>query len=351
MPNKERFYKILDGKQISLFPLKNKLNTELYLTNYGCRIVSLKVNDQNGRPVPVVVGFDSIDEYLTTTEVYHGAVIGRYANRIARGRFHLKEKKYQLAINNPPNHLHGGPHGFHSKVWEVMEVSENSVTLSYLSVDGEEGYPGNISIAVRYSLSHQNEVVIDYKATTDQSTILNLTNHAYFNLNGIGSGTIANHLLHINAHHYTPVNENLIPIGMLDAVEKTPFDFTTPRPIGKRINEKNIQLLYGNGYDHNYVLGNNGREPDFAARVVGDKTGIAMEVFTNEPGMQFYTNNATPKDAVAGGPVEDRYRTAFCLETQHFPDSPHHFNFPSTVLNPGDIFRSTTIYKFQSPVG
>jgi aldose 1-epimerase len=346
MPDKESFAKTIDGKLVSLFRLKNSAGTELCITNYGCRIVSLVVGDKNGDPTDVVMGFDSIDGYLNTTEVYHGATIGRYSNRIARGNFHLKEKEYHLAINNPPNHLHGGPLGFHTKVWNVEQLDEDSVALSCLSADGEEGYPGNLKIKVRFSLSVQNEVVINYEAATDQSTILNVTNHAYFNLNGLGSGTILNHVLEINADQYTPVDETLIPYGNLEPVWQTPFDFTSPVTIGKRINDDHIQLRYGNGYDHNYVLNKKGLEPNLAARVVADKTGIVMEVFTDQPGMQFYTGNFMSGENITKGHVPDHFRTAFCLETQHFPDSPHHFNFPSTVLNPGEEFRSTTIYKF-----
>jgi aldose 1-epimerase len=332
MPRKEHFDKVLDGKQISLFRLKNRLNTELCITNYGCRIVSLSVSDKNGSPTDVVMGFNSINGYLETTEVYHGATIGRFSNRIAKGSFHLKEKEYYLAINNPPNHLHGGPQGFHAKIWDVEKLEGDSITLSYLSIDGEEGYPGNLKLKIHFRLSEQDEVIINYEATTDQSTIVNVTNHAYFNLNGLGSGTILNHLLQINADHYTPADETLIPYGNLETVVQTPFDFISPVAIGQRINDDHVQLKYGNGYDHNFVLNKNGLEPNFAARVIADKTGIIMEVFTDQPGMQFYTGN----------------RGLFCLETQHFPDSPHHFNFPSTVLNPGDTFRSTTIYKFST---
>lgn len=347
MAGKERFDKILAGKQVALFTLKNSRNTELCLTNYGCRIVSLTVNDQHNNPTDVVMGFDSIDGYLETTEVYHGATIGRYSNRIARGNFHLKENEYQLAINNPPNHLHGGPAGFHTKVWDLEQQTRDSITLSYLSADGEEGYPGNLTLKVSFRLSEQNEVIINYEGTTDQSTILNVTNHAYFNLNGLGSGTILNHILQINADHYTPVDETLIPYGNLETVAKTPFDFTAPTTIGKRINTDHIQLKYGNGYDHNYVLNKNGLEPNFAARVTADKTGIVMEVYTDQPGMQFYTGNFMAGENNIKGNVPDHFRTAFCLETQHFPDAPHHFNFPTTVLNPGDVFRSTTLYKFS----
>lgn len=348
MPDKQKFDKVVDGKQVSLFQLKNKQHTELYITNYGCRIVSLLVHDKNKQPVDVVIGFDSIDDYLTTTEVYYGATIGRYANRIANGKFYLNHKDYQLAINNAPNHLHGGPGGFHAKVWDVEEVSDNSVLLSYLSPDGEEGYPGNLKVKVRFTLSDENEVIIHYEATTDEPTILNLTNHAYFNLNGEGSGTILRHQLQLHAEHFTPVDATLIPTGILQSVAQTPFDFTTPHTIGERINDDNIQLQYSNGYDHNYVRSNSEQSPGFTAKAVADKTGIVMEVFTTEPGVQFYTGNFMPGENITSGHVPDDFRTAFCLETQHYPDSPNHSNFPSTVLYPDEVFTSTTVYKFST---
>jgi aldose 1-epimerase len=348
MPAKDRFNRLIDGKQVAVYELQNDLNTKLCITNYGCRIVSLLVPNKNGQPVDVVVGFDSIDGYLTATEVYHGATIGRYSNRIARGSFKLNDKEYKLAVNNEPNHLHGGPSGFHTRVWDVEEVNTDSITLSYLSEDGEEGYPGNLNTKVKFSLTAKNEVVIDYEASTDGTTILNLTNHAYFNLNGQGSGTILHHLLQINADRYTPVDKTLIPTGEFAPVSQSPFDFTSPATIGKRINEDNIQLQYGNGYDHNYVINKKDKEVGFAAKAIGDKTGLVMELFTSEPGVQFYTGNFMSGENLIKGHVPDHFRTAFCLETQHFPDAPNQPNFPSTELKPEDVFRSTTIYKFST---
>jgi aldose 1-epimerase len=348
MEGQAKFDRTIEGKNISLYTFKNQVGTELHITNYGSRIVNLSVA-RSGKPkVDVVVGFDSIDGYLNATEVYHGATIGRYANRVALGKFHIGQQDYQLAINNPPNHLHGGPDGFHSRIWEVTDVSEKKISLSYLSVDGEENYPGNLKVSVTYTLTDDNEVIIHYEAVCDQSTILNLTNHSYFNLNGQGSGTILGHELYINADRFTPVNETLIPDGTLQPVKGTPFDFKIPHTIGRHINDDHIQLQYGNGYDHNYVLNKDGLNHELAARVKGDISGLVMEVYTDQPGMQFYTGNFMSGENMIKGHVPDHFRTAFCLETQHYPDSPHHSNFPSTLYHHGEIFRSTTIYKFPT---
>jgi aldose 1-epimerase len=346
---REKFDRIIDGKKVDLFILQNKLGTRLCVTNYGCRIVSLKVNNSDGQPFDVVVGFDSLNGYLQATEVYHGATIGRYANRIASGNFTIEGKDYSLAVNNEPNHLHGGPEGFHTKVWDVNSVEDQKISLSYLSPDGEEGYPGNLQTRVSFSLTDDNEVIIHYEAETDKATILNLTNHAYFNLNGQGSGTILNHTLQINADLYTPVNEFLIPTGTA-AVVDTPFDFREPKRIGERINDDHIQLQYGNGYDHNYVLPGSSEALPVIARVVADKSGLIMEVLTDQPGVQFYTGNFMSGENLIKGHVPDHFRTAFCLETQHFPDSPHHAAFPSTVLETGNTFTSSTVYRFVNPV-
>jgi aldose 1-epimerase len=346
MAGQEKFERTLQGKAVSLYNLKNSAGTELNITNYGCRIVNLLVARPNKPYVDVVVGFDTIDGYLNATEVYHGAIIGRYANRIANGNFYLDKKDYQLAINNPPNHLHGGPMGFHSQVWDVINSSPGSISLSYLSPDGEEGYPGNLKVTVTYSLTDENEVIIHYEAVCDSPTIMNLTNHSYFNLNGQGSGTILGHEMYINADRYTPVTETLIPDGTLEHVKGTPFDFKLPHSIGRHINDDHIQLQYGNGYDHNYVLNKEGLNHELAARVKGDVTGLIMEVYTDQPGMQFYTGNFMSGENFIKGHIPDHFRTAFCLETQHYPDSPHHSNFPSTVYHHGEVFKSTTIYKF-----
>lgn len=348
MASTENFDRIIEGKQVSLYTLKNSQNTQLDITNYGCRIVRLRVPDRQQGLIDAVMGFESLEKYMQPAGIYQGATVGRFANRIAKGHFHLNNHDYQLSINNPPNHLHGGPHGFATKVWEVEEVGGNRISLSYLSVDGEENYPGNLKVRVSFTLSEQNEVFISYEATTDKTTILNLTNHAFFNLNGQGSGTILHHLLQINASRFTPVDETLIPTGILARVENTPFDFTRPHPIGERIHDADIQLGFGKGYDHNYVLDEDMHKIGFAAKVTGDKTGLAMEVFTDQPGMQFYTANFMPPDPGAGAAIPDAFRSAFCLETQHFPDSPHHSNFPSTTLQPGEVFTATTIYKFSA---
>ena len=344
MPKKENFERTIDGHPVGLYTLKNEWGTQLCITNYGCRIVSLLVNDPGGKPVDVVVGFDTLDGYLTATEVYHGATIGRYANRIAKGVFTLNDKEYSLAINNAPNHLHGGPGGFHTRVWEVLEESEQAVYLRYASPDGEVGYPGNLEVKVRFELTAQNEVHIAYEASSDKDTILNLTNHAYFNLNGQGSGTILQHKLQILADRYTPVDDTLIPTGELAPVDDTPFDFREPQTIGKRINEANEQLGFGNGYDHNYVL--NGAGLRTVANVTGDKTGLYMEVLTDQPGVQFYTGNFMSGENRIKGHVPDHFRTAFCLETQHFPDAPHHLHFPSADLKAGVQFTTRTVYSF-----
>jgi aldose 1-epimerase len=342
--NPDSFNETLNGEKVSLHFLNNKNNIEVAITNYGARIVALIVPDKNNQPTDVVVGFDSMQGYLNSTETYHGAIVGRYANRIARGKFSLNGKAYQLAINNPPNHLHGGPKGFNNQVWKVEEVRQNSITLSYLSKDGEENYPGNLNVSVTYRISDNNEIMIDYKATTDQATVLNITAHPFFNLNGQGTGTIENHLLQINADNYTPVDETVIPTGVV-TVANTPFDFRNPKTIGRNINDENEQLKFGAGYDHNFVL--NGQGLRTAGVATGDKSGITMETITDQPGMQLYTGNWMKGNNTIKYGLKDNSREAFCLETQHYPDSPNRPEFPSTVLNPGEVFRSTTVYKFS----
>jgi aldose 1-epimerase len=342
--NPDSFNKTLNGEKISLHFLNNKNNIEVAITNYGARIVTLIVPDKNNQSTDVVVGFDSLQGYLNSTETYHGAIVGRYANRIARGQFSLKGKTYQLAINNPPNHLHGGPKGFNNQVWKIEEARENSIRLSYLSKDGEENYPGNLNVSVTYRLTDNNELMIDYKASTDQATVLNLTSHPFFNLNGQGTGTIENHLLQIDADNYTPVDKTIIPTGVVK-VENTPFDFRKQKTIGQNINDDNEQLKFGAGYDHNFVL--NGEGLRTAGIAIGDKSGIVMETITDQPGMQLYTGNWMKGDNTIKYGLKDNSREAFCLETQHYPDSPNHPKFPSTALHPGDVFRSTTMYKFS----
>ncbi|HEX2608199.1 MAG TPA: aldose epimerase family protein [Flavisolibacter sp.] len=345
MTSTDTFNRNIDGQSVGLFKLTNKNGTQVSFTNYGCRIVRLVVADKKGTPTDVVVGFDSLEGYLTATEVYHGATIGRYANRIANGRFSLNHKSYELERNNGKNHLHGGTGGFHTKVWKVEKAEADQLVFSYVSLDGEEGYPGTLEVQVSFRLTENNELTIGYRAIAEKDTILNLTNHSYFNLNGQGNGPILNHTLQIFSEYYTPVNADLIPTGIAP-VEGTPFDFRTPEKIGKRIHDTHPQLKYGNGYDHNYILNTNGQLKQ-AARAEGDKSGIILEVFTDQPGMQFYTGNFMSGENLIKGDVPDDFRTAFCLETQHYPDAPNHPEFPTVVVNAGQTFHSTTIYKFS----
>jgi aldose 1-epimerase len=315
---------------------------EVAITNYGARIAALFVNDKNEKMVDVVTGFPSIQQYLHSSEPYHGAIIGRYANRIANGRFTLHDKTYQLPQNTPPNHLHGGPNGFHCQVWKFESVSKTEITLSYFSKDGEEHYPGNLSVVVTYRLA-ANDLSIEYEAHTDKTTVLNLTSHPFFNLNGQGNGTVLDHVLQIHADHYNPINDQMIPEGIAP-VQGTPFDFRVATAIGKRINDEDIQLKNGAGYDHNFIVQGEGFRP--AAKISGDISGIEMEVLSDQPSIQFYSGNFMKGDNIIKYGLKDIYRGAFCLETQHYPDSPNHPGFPSTVLEPGEVFRSKTIYRF-----
>lgn len=350
LPNGKAFGDTVDGKPTALYVLKNKNNAEAAVTNYGARVVSLLVPDKKGVLTDVVVGYDSIGKYVHQPESFFGAIVGRYGNRIAKGKFALEGKTYTLATNDGPNHLHGGKKGFGAKVWDARQLNDSTVELSYLSKDGEEGYPGNLRVKVTYTLTgdSSNELKIDYEATTDKATVLNITNHSYFNLNGQGSGTINNHLLQLNAATYTPVDSTLIPTGKIEPVTGTPFDFQTPTAIGTHIGDENIQLKYGKGYDHNFVLNSNkGSGLNLAATVLGDQSGIFMEAYTLEPGVQFYGGNFMKGSNPIKGGKKDDYRTAFCLETQHFPDSPNEPSFPTTELKAGKTYKTTTVYKFS----
>jgi aldose 1-epimerase len=344
-----KFQKEIDGKKTNLYVLKNKNGMQAAFTNYGGRLVSLLVPDSAGKPVDVVVGFDSVDGFVNSTEPYFGATIGRYGNRIAKGKFTLDGKQYTLATNNGQNTLHGGKKGFQYVVWDAAQPNPQTLVLTYLSKDGEEGYPGNLNVKVTYSLTDDNELKMDYEATTDKKTLCNLTNHAFFNLNGEGSGPILGHVLQIYADQYTPVDTTLIPLGKHADVKGTPFDFTTPETIGKRIEEPNDQLKAGKGYDHNYVLnGTEGLGMTHAATVKGDKSGIKMDIYTQEPGLQFYSGNFMQSKNVFKGGAKDDFRTALALETQHFPDSPNQPSFPSTVLEPGKTYKTSSVYKFSA---
>ncbi|WP_431216591.1 aldose epimerase family protein [Puia sp. P3] len=347
LPDAGSFKDTVDGQPTALYILKNK-NVTAAITNYGARVVSLIVPDKNGNPTDVVLGYDSIGSYIHGPETYFGAIVGRYGNRIAKGQFKVGGKTYNLAKNNGPNSLHGGKKGFGAVIWTGKQVDDHTVELSYLSKDGEENYPGNLKVKVTYTLTDSNALKISYEATTDKATVLNLTNHTYFNLNGQGSGTINNHTLRLNAGQYTPVDSTLIPTGKIESVANTPFDFRTPTTIGARVDNDNIQLKYGKGYDHNFVIsraaGEKGLAP--AATVQGDLSGIVMNVYTEEPGIQFYGGNFMEgKNTLKNGKKDD-HRSAFCLETQHYPDSPNQPGFPTTELKPGQTYRTSTVYQF-----
>jgi aldose 1-epimerase len=351
---KELFGKISNGKDVFLYTLKNKRGMEAKITNYGGIVVSLLVPDKSGKFDDVVLGYDSLAHYVDSNGPYFGALIGRYGNRIGKGKFKLNGKEYQLATNNGANHLHGGLRGFDKVVWEVDDVTSadgRTLALKYMSKDGEEGYPGNLSVRVLYSLTDDNELRIDYSAATDQPTVLNLTHHSYFNLAGAGNGDILAHELTINANKFTPIDDGLIPTGELRDVKGTPMDFSTPTVMGAHVNDKDAQLVYGKGYDHNWVLNTSAvsaTDSMMAAKVCEKTSGRVMEVWTNEPGLQFYCGNFLDGTNIGKGGKKYDYRYGFCLESQHFPDSPNKPEFPSTVLNPGMEFKSTTAYRFST---
>ena len=345
----DSFQKEIDGKKTGLYTLKNKNQAEAIFTNYGGRLVSLLMPDKDKKMVDVVVGFKNVSDYQNSTEPYFGATIGRFGNRIAKGKFTLDGKQYQLFTNNGQNTLHGGKKGYQDVVWDAKQINEHTIQFDYLSKDGEENFPGNLKVTVTYTLTDDNELKMDYQASTDKTTVLNLTNHAFFNLNGEGSGDILNHEVKIFADEYTPVDSTLIPTGKIEKVKNTPFDFTTATNIGARIKDNNEQLTFGKGYDHNYVLNKTKAMNMFqAASVKGDKSGIVMDVYTQEPGLQFYSGNFMQSKNKFKGGSKDDFRTAFCMETQHFPDSPNQPGFPSTVLKPGQVYKTSSIYKFSN---
>lgn len=346
LPDTAAYAKTINGKQTHLYILKNKHGMEAAITNYGGRVVSILVPDKAGKLTDVVLGFDSVSGFEKSTERYYGGTIGRYGNRIAKGKFKIDGKEYQSSINNPPNTLHGGKEGFQEMVWDAKLVDSATLELSYLSKDMEEGFPGNLKVKVIYSLTDDNSFKCEYEATTDKNTVVNLTNHAFFNLNGEGSGTILDHTVQIDADSYVPVDSTLIPLGKIATVENTPFDFRKPTTIGSRINTDNEQLKNGKGYDHNFVLNKHDLKTPIAT-VVGDKSGIKMEVFTEEPGLQFYSGNFMKAMNVMKHGKKDEYRTSFAMETQHFPDSPNQPSFPSTLLKPGQTYETQSLYKFS----
>jgi len=333
------------SEKFQLVELSNAAGMKVKISNFGGTIMSILAPDKAGNFGEVVLGFDTPEEYLNGNP-YFGALIGRYGNRIANGKFELNEKVYELARNNGENHLHGGNIGYNNVYWDILENSENAVKLHYLSKDGEEGYPGNLDIQVTYTLTENNEIEIDYLAETDQTTILNLTHHSFFNLKDGGESTILDHELMINADAYTPVDAGLIPTGEIMNVENTPLDFRMLTPIGNRIDEDYDQLKMGKGYDHNWVLNKSANELTIAAKVYEPTTGRTLDVYTTEPALQFYSGNFLDKTDKGHHGILYQFRSAFCLETQHYPDSPNHADFPSTILNPGEKYTQKTIYRF-----
>jgi aldose 1-epimerase len=349
---KKSFGKTPDGQPVDLYVLTNRSGAEVSITNYGGAIVSVKVPDRHGKLADVVLGYDNVDGYVNDKS-HFGGIIGRYGNRIAHAQFVLDGKTYNLAKNNGENSLHGGVKGFDKAVWTARILhgkDGQSLELTYLSKDGEEGFPGNLNVSVIYTLKDDNALSIAYIATTDKKTVLNLTNHSYFNLAGQGSGDILGHLLMIEADKFTPVDAALIPTGELRDVAGTPFDFRKPTAVGARINQEDEQLKLGGGYDHNFVLRGVPESLEFlgAARVVEPTSGRVLEVFTTEPGLQFYTGNFLDGKTPGKGGVAYPRRNALCLETQHFPDSPNQPKFPSVILNPGERYHTVTTYKFSA---
>ena len=343
------FSKQIDGKETMLCILTNNKGAELTITNYGAKIVSLMVPDRSGKLTDVVTGHNSIDEYLVSEEPYFGAICGRYGNRIASGKFTLDGIVYdKLAINNGPNSLHGGLKGFNSVVWDLNKIDGQTVELKYTSADGEEGFPGKLDTTVTYHLSDDNEVIITYHAVTNKPTVLNLTNHSYFNLSGQGDPSVYDHKLTINADYYLPTDETAIPYGPKEKVEGTPMDFRTPTPVGARINDYDfVQLKNGNGYDHNWVLNTKGDVTRKCATLESPLTGIVLDVYTNEPGIQVYAGNFLDGSLTGKKGITYNQRASVCLETQKYPDTPNNPEWPSAVLRPGEKYMSQCIFKFS----
>ncbi len=342
---------VTDFDDIRLFRLVNAHGMELQVTNYGATITMIKVPDREGRLADITLGYNRVEDYINAVEKpYFGAVVGRYGNRIRGGKFTIDGVEFTLPLNNGPNSLHGGHYGFDKVVWTAEPGADNRLRLTYRARDGEQGYPGNLTAVVTYTLTDENEIVVEYSATTDKPTPVNLTQHAYFNLRGEGTGTILDHELSINADRYTPVNRTLIPTGELATVEGTPFDFRAAKPIGRDIEQDHEQLRFGGGYDHNWVLkrGADTEQLELAATLYEPVSGRLLEVLTTEPGIQFYSGNFLTGRLTgkSGKPYE--YRGGLCLETQHFPDSPNHANFPSTILRPGETLRSKTVFRFST---
>ena len=343
-----KFVSEVDGKPTALYVLTNQQGAEACVTNWGGRLVSVMVPDKNGKLTDVVLGYDNIDQYVANPDNNYGGLIGRYGNRIANAKFTLDGAEYNLPQNNNGHCLHGGPKGYHAVVWDAKQLDNQTLELTYLSPDGEAGFPGNLSVKVTYKLTDDNAVDIRYEATTDKATVVNLTNHSYFNLSGVPGSQIVDHQIMIDADTFTAVDETLIPTGVLESVEGTPMDLRQLVTIGNAIDNPYQQLVYGGGYDHNWVLNNGGDITKVAAKVVSPTSGIVMEVYTNEPGIQFYAGNMMAKEGDKGKlGVVYPVRGALCLETQHYPDSPNQPNFPSVVVRPGETYKSECIYKFS----
>ena len=343
---KSNFRKIIDEKETDLFRLVNNVGTTIELTNYGARVVSIWTTDKKGNFDDIVLGCSSIDEYIEIKERYFGATIGRYGNRIENAAFNIDGVEYNLYKNNGNNNLHGGKTGFNDVIWDTNQINSKKIEFKYFSKHLEEGFPGNMDIKVSYSLSEDNELKIEYFAETDMKTHVNLTHHSFFNLQGVSNNnSINNHLLYINADNYTPVRADMIPNGDIQDVKGSPFDFRKPTEIGQRIDSENKQLKFGNGYDHNFIL-NSKSVDELSAKLVDPVSGRFMEVFTNEPGLQFYSGNFLNEKTMGKKKVYYRKRSALCLETQHFPNSPNQKNFPNTILEPNDKYYSICIYKF-----
>ena len=346
---KADFGQTADGKPVQLYTLRNSKGMEATIMTYGGIVTSLKTPDKNGQFGDVVLGYDNLEGYLKSTP-YFGALIGRYGNRIANGKFSLDGVEYTLATNNAPNSLHGGLKGFDKVVWSVekAKIGEHGpkLELTYLSKDGEEGYPGNLAVHATYTVTEDNALQIKFKATTDKKTVVNLTHHSYFNLRG--SGDILGHLVQINADRFTPVDATLIPTGELRPVAGTPFDFTSPHTIGERINAGDEQLKLGNGYDHNWIAIKKANELSHLATVSEPTSGRTLEVWSTEPATQFYSGNFLDGTITGKGGWTYQFRNGFCFEPQHYPDSPNHPAFPTTVLNPGETYHNTIIYRFSA---
>jgi len=342
---KNKFGKMPDSRWVDDFTLINDNGIQVKIINYGARVISVLAPDSDGNFENIVLGYDNLDDYLND-EFYLGAIVGRYANRIADGKFTLDDKEFTLTVNNGKNHLHGGAAGFDKVLWEAVQVIDDDgvgLKLSYISRDGEEGYPGRLNVDVVYMLSDDNELVIKYKAKANRATPVNLTQHCYFNLMGNHQTDILDHQLRINADAYLPVDENNIPTGKMESVSATPFDFTELMQVGKRISAEHTQIINGNGYDHNWVLNNSNGKIDFQAELFEPQSGRLIQIKTTEPGLQFYSGNFLNREETNR---KFGFRSGLCLETQHFPDSPNQQSFPSTILSPSEIYQSRTVYKF-----